>query len=372
MVIYFIEMPSISAASIMFTSPAPSGSGKSWIKNNIIYPLLGGFAIYPTGDATTEAGIRQTLKGDALAIVHDEAESSSEVGKRTMQNKLLLARASSTDDGSSVMKGTQDGSAMHYALKSAFCFVSIGVPQLNKADDSRFSVVSILESDRIKNAKEQFANLKKYCALVDFEKLRSRFISMAPITNASSIIFQKVVYDILGNNRNADQLSSIFAGYWSLNSNDVVTEQQAYNIVSELDLSDYTQKQDSDMLDHNECLSNILGMIPKDSQLSIGEMIEDNTPQNSLILRRFGIAVLDEKQIWFANKCQNLEHLLKDTKFATTYKNELKRIEGYESSRRAVKVNGFNTKGYTIPLTALGTNTTSEVPENDFFAGFKY
>src|SRR3546814_10759108 len=51
-----------------------SGSGKSWLLDNVIRPLIGAIAVYCQSNST-EAGIRQTLATDARPVLFDEAES---------------------------------------------------------------------------------------------------------------------------------------------------------------------------------------------------------------------------------------------------------------------------------------------------------
>ena len=64
-----------------------AGTGKSAILDRFISPLLADMGV-PSGN-TTEAGLRQTLKSDALPIVFDEAESN-EKADQTRCNQFWL------------------------------------------------------------------------------------------------------------------------------------------------------------------------------------------------------------------------------------------------------------------------------------------
>ena len=76
-----------------------AGSGKSTVANKVVGKCLGKIAIWPVG-TTTEAGIRATLKSDALAVVFDESEEDEKNNKYSGQRReavLGLMRQASTE-----------------------------------------------------------------------------------------------------------------------------------------------------------------------------------------------------------------------------------------------------------------------------------
>jgi len=119
-----------------------AGSGKTWIMGNIIAPLLGRSAIFVQGN-TTEAGIRGQIGCDALPVMFDEAEAENNRAASRMEGVMELARQASSESGAGIIKGTQNGGSITYMVRSMFCFSSIGVAAVKKADTSRISVLSL-------------------------------------------------------------------------------------------------------------------------------------------------------------------------------------------------------------------------------------
>ena len=81
-----------------------AGTGKTTILKHFIRPLLGGIFQAATG-GTTEAGLRGTLKSDAIPVVFDEFEQNEQRDKQIVQNVLSLARIASSEGGK-IYKGT--------------------------------------------------------------------------------------------------------------------------------------------------------------------------------------------------------------------------------------------------------------------------
>ena len=100
-----------------------AGTGKTWILGAIVKPLLNTIALFVQG-STTEPGLRQALKTDALPVAFDEAEGGdTRNDQERMQSVLNLMRAASAEDGGNMIKGGQGGSgAISYQTRSCFCF----------------------------------------------------------------------------------------------------------------------------------------------------------------------------------------------------------------------------------------------------------
>ena len=108
-------------------------------------PLLGGICQSATG-GTTEAGLRGTLKSDAIPVVFDEFEQNEARDKQTVQNVLSLARIASSEGGK-IYKGTTSGGANSFEIRSMFCVSSINVNLIQKADIDRFCVLGLMRDD---------------------------------------------------------------------------------------------------------------------------------------------------------------------------------------------------------------------------------
>jgi putative DNA primase/helicase len=119
-----------------------AGGGKSWVMANIIRPMLADLALSVQGK-TTEAGLRGMLRLDARPVVFDEAETQNEADRARMQQVLDLARAASSEDGAEVVKGTREGGAVRYRIRSCFAFSSINLGVTQAADESRIITLTL-------------------------------------------------------------------------------------------------------------------------------------------------------------------------------------------------------------------------------------
>ena len=233
-----------------------SGSGKSWITGNIIFPLAGKSAIYVKGN-TSEAGIRGRIGCDALPVLFDEAEAENQRSIPRMEGVMELARQSSSEDGGGIVKGTQNGGSITYMVRSMFCFASIGVAAVKKADTSRISVLSL----RKDNNPAQFEAVKAlwratvasqaYCS-----RFRARAVRNAITTRANAEIFSDAATAFTGDKRSADQVGTLLAGAFSLTSTKRISCNAAVAWLEKQDWSGF--KIDAIDSDENQCLAHLL------------------------------------------------------------------------------------------------------------------
>ena len=79
-----------------------------------IAPLLGDVQLAVVNN-TTEAGIRQALRSDALPVVFDEAESNEKSDQIRIQNILSLARVASSESHAKTIKGSSTGRGQSFS-----------------------------------------------------------------------------------------------------------------------------------------------------------------------------------------------------------------------------------------------------------------
>lgn len=116
----------------------PSGAGKSTL-HQILRGLMGPWAI-STEDAT-EAGLRQKLNQDTLAVLFDEFEPTE--SNRTVMDKVVkLARAASSGE-SGAIRGGADHKATSFVARSCFLFSSIQYQALEAQDRNRMAIVTL-------------------------------------------------------------------------------------------------------------------------------------------------------------------------------------------------------------------------------------
>lgn len=140
----------------------PTECGKSTIINEIVDPLLQCMGrIHREAHMTSEAALRQKLRGDALPVILDEADMVSPRAKANLKGLFDLARSAST--GGIISKGTTGGSAVDYQVRSMFMFASIVVGLSLEQDKNRVAVLQLQSPKLIDPTKrrEHWARLQR-------------------------------------------------------------------------------------------------------------------------------------------------------------------------------------------------------------------
>ncbi|HEX8400503.1 MAG TPA: hypothetical protein VF628_02240 [Allosphingosinicella sp.] len=115
----------------------PSGAGKTTLQR-LLRELMGDWGVF-TEDAT-EAGVRQLLDQDTLAVMFDEIEPDEGNGEVHMKI-VKLARLAYSGGGS--VRGSQDHKAKQFVAKSCFLFSSIHHHELPAQDRNRIAVLNL-------------------------------------------------------------------------------------------------------------------------------------------------------------------------------------------------------------------------------------
>jgi putative DNA primase/helicase len=331
---------------------ARAGSGKSFVVDKILHPILGNFSLHLAA-VTTEAGIRQKLKNDALAVLIDEFEGTDFNSQSRVQSILELARLSFSDDGAQIAKGGQAHKGVSYLVRSCFFMSSVGVNLYQHADETRVSVISLEKPYDLETETKEvhFDGLAKavaetltpeWCAA-----FRLRAIKNIPMIRKNSDIFERVVASKLGTRRSGDQVGALLAGAFSLCSDKIITEEVARQWIDQQDWSD--QIAVAEKSDERNCLSVILESTVKrpgrNDEVSIAELLqelEDFTDANLRYteteeyrcLIRNGIRFdRDEKIIWIADSQLCLKRILKNSAWEKSWARQLLRIEGAVTKR---------------------------------------
>ena len=122
-----------------------SGTGKSEIVSLIITPLAVPFLF--SGGFSTEAGIRQDVGIDAVAIVVDESDGDTPKKQQNINGVFSLMRQSTSDDAPKVAKGTIDGKGLSFTMRSMFIFAAIDPVVKSIADDNRIFAINLKSKD---------------------------------------------------------------------------------------------------------------------------------------------------------------------------------------------------------------------------------
>ncbi len=330
----------------------PSGSGKSWTVANIIQPLSGPTAINVQGN-TSEAGIRQMLGSDSLPVVFDEAESEDKASQKRFDGVLELARQASTETGAGIVKGSANGGAVTYLIRSMFLFASIGVAAVKKADVSRVTVLP-LRKNTGPFAQQEFDAIKRVwretIGSPGFtSRFRSRSLRFAKVIRANAETFSTVAVEFTGDKRSADQIGTLLAGAFCLTSPREITREAAREWMSKQDWTGFRSEEIDN--DENQCLAHLFGAHLRFEQnghastMSVSEVVEEikGIPANAVLegevnkrdalkktLVRHGLRFHDGR-LYVANRHQLLERIFTDTAWAgAKWRQQIERVTGSE------------------------------------------
>jgi putative DNA primase/helicase len=352
-----------------------AGTGKTTVLKSFMRPLMGGVLQSATG-GTTEAGLRGTLKSDAIPVVFDEFEQNEAKDKQIVQNVLALARIASSEGGK-IYKGTPGGGTNAFEIRSMFCVSSINVSLIQKADIDRFCVLGLRKGHFDENE------------WLDFER---KILSVSTVENGRALIARtlgnlptivknaKVLAQALGRKfgqRFGDQHGTLLAGAWSLEAGGgcELDLEQAQQWIDQMDWN-HQQADDSDA-DEIKCRDTMLQQIVRFGgglDASLGEMVKAVAKQQPIgrtvsdelvpILGRYGMKVFrvgdklpdgdiaDCCQLAVANNNAQLDHLLKATPWSNgAHRSALRRITGAVAPAKPTHFAGVGSKRCTlVPL----------------------
>jgi hypothetical protein len=263
-------------------------SGKTWVLINIVVPILKGFAIKLAG-GTTEAFIRQQ-EGDNLAIIFDEAESKTPLGKARMDGVFELMRTSSNDSPFMVGKGSKDNRAVSYTIRSMFLFSSISYAPSGSADRSRITTINIKPKDtktmaEIAKKTQRFKELNIMVDALKLEEKGLKYVARAiynfRLINYNKAVMIQAIDKLTGQRRLADQYGSLLAGAYTMlyESELDLDVAEAWILNTGIHIQDHEQVvTESDEFDILQVLLQYEIFIPRDhgstERLTIGQCLE--------------------------------------------------------------------------------------------------
>lgn len=354
-----------------------AGTGKTTVLKTFMRPLMGGVLQSATG-GTTEAGLRGTLKSDAIPVVFDEFEQNEVKDKQMVQNVLALARIASSEGGK-IYKGTPGGGTNAFEIRSMFCVSSINVSLIQKADIDRFCVLALRKGHFDENEWLDFEReILSISTIENGKALIARTLSSLPtiVKNA------KTLAHALGRKfgqRFGDQHGTLLAGAWSLEADGgcELTLEQAQQWIDQMDWEN--QQHDAGDADELKCRDTILQQIVRYGgglDASLGEMVKavakgqflGKTTWHELvpILGRYGVKVFpggerlpdgeyaDCCQLAIANSNAQLDQLLRATPWSNgAHRSSLRRITGANAPKAPTHFAGVGSKRCTlVPLSA--------------------
>jgi hypothetical protein len=193
-------------ASILTRRPhiwitAKKGTGKSFLIENIIEPLLGSFLIKSEGK-TTEAAIRQATGRDCRPVIIDEFGINSKFDIATIENVLGLAR--SAYGGYEILKGTPSQEVIHFRTKMMFCFAFTETYLSNAANASRIVIIRLKQS------------VGKMGAIPPAVGLRKMMFDRLPELIQNCELARDFIISLGFEERTGDTYGPLFAGFWMI------------------------------------------------------------------------------------------------------------------------------------------------------------
>lgn len=351
---------------------AAAGSGKSAILDRYVTPLLGDMGLIVAGN-TTEPGIRQALRADALPVVFDEAESNERTDQQRMQAILGLARVASSESKAHTLKGTPEGDTQRFTIRSMFLMASIATSLKQGADRSRFAQLTLRNPSELPKEQRHAhwqaldRDLDRHISEVIGRRLHARTVSLIPTIRTSIQVFTRVAAERFDSQRLGDQYGTLLAGAWSLQSSQVATDQQAQALIDQNDWEPYSQA--VEVPDERRCIQRILQhqiRVEADKAVltrSIGELVDlalhrehDGSIEAShaqAVLGRNGIKV-EPGAVLISNNAEAIGAFLRDTPWSNCWPTVLTRLPGATKTGPIYfKGAGANSRAVKVPLEAV-------------------
>ena len=351
---------------------AAAGSGKSAILDRYVTPLIGDMGLIVAGN-TTEPGIRQALRADALPVVFDEAETNERTDQQRMQAILGLARVASSESKAHTLKGSPEGDTQRYTIRSMFLMSSIATSLKQGADRSRFAQLTlrshhdIPKAERLAHWQELDRDLDRHISDEIGRRLQARTISLIPTIRASIRVFTRVAAERFDSQRLGDQYGTLLAGAWSLMSSEIVTDDQAAQLIDSNSWEPYTQA--TELPDERRCIQRILQhQIRVEGERtvtrSVGELVEIalhrqlsdmhvTTELAEATLGRNGIRA-EPGTVLISNNAEAIAAILRDTPWSNCWPTVLTRLPGATKAGSVYfKGAGATSRAVRIPLDAI-------------------
>ena len=344
------------------------GCGKSTVLTYFVYGLIRNSGIYSQG-ASTEPGLRQILKADALPVMLDEAEQAEEGDKRRMQNIISMIRQSSSDSEARTFKGTIHGDALRFHIRSMFCLASIQVGMKNQADIERLTVLVLRGKANKEGSEESVKEWKRiedtmYATIERDDTISTRLlrrsVDLLPVIKQNIEVFTAVGAEKFGTQREGDQYGTLLAGAWALVNQTPATKADAQQLINSYDWSEHRDKADTD--DSMQALSALTEAhirVQGGAEVTVYELICASCDVGSskipkiaadAALLRFGMRIKDSYLI-ISNVSHELKRLVEGTTYEADLRGMLLRVAGADrNNNQPMKFNGVLAKCIRVPV----------------------
>lgn len=358
-----------------------AGSGKSTALNRFVHHLMNGVDVYANGNST-EAGIRQRLRGDARPVLFDESESNTEKEGMRIQQVLAMVRQASTESPAETLKGTAGGDAMSFLIRSMFCLASIQVGIKYQADVERMTVLALQPKHTDPDPAESWKRIDNALHVMQRDetlpgRLMRRSLELLPITRKNIEIFSEAAAIRFGSQRDGDQYGTLLAGAWSLVSRELATLDAALAMIDAYDWSEHRENNETDESDR--ALATLMGAMVRvagSAEVTVNELIRvaknyavDGVGIQQIgaeaLLQRHGMRIEGERLV-LSNSSAELRRLVQGTPFEADLRGVLLRVRGADRcNNKSYKFSGVPSKAISIPLEGLLDDDHTPAPADD-------
>lgn len=350
-----------------------AGCGKSTVLNSFVHPLMAGHDVFAQG-SSSEAGIRQTLKADALPVLFDESEQNDDRERSRVQGVLALIRQASTESQALTLKGTAGGASMAFHIRSMFALASIQVGIQHQADVERMAVLSLRPKHDDPDAAETWNMIK--AGLRDLAKdvtlplrLLRRSLDLLPVTLQNITVFGDAATNIFGSVRDGDQYGTLMAGAWSLLSDRVATPEEALEMIQRYDWSEHRDQADTD--ESERALAALLEShirMQGGAEVTVYELVRSacgfvnpgldvKDVAADAVLQRYGMRIQRREgipRLMLANGSLELKRMMSGSPFAADLRGMLLRLpDADRGDNRPARFNGSLSKWISVPLAGV-------------------
>lgn len=335
----------------------PARSGKTTI-HTVASIVLSPLVISADGQST-EAGIRQTLGPDSLPIMLDEFEADQ--NGATLRNILRLARSASSAD-TPVLKGTPEGKAMSFSLRTTFLFSAINPRGMSPADQSRISMFELLMHENSREVAKRIAEDEAY-----FRTTGSAWCShMIGLSHLVQPAADAIDMHLTGDRRHRQNMSILIgAGFVGLNGR-VPTDEEAQGLAANYAPAIERHALEVERDDAQECLDHLLSHIVNDYPLGHWLACARNEQQRrgndfvaaERIVASYGMRVNadgDAVGLYIANGAPAMEEVFRGTPWAQrAWQRAIRKLDGAFTSPNPVQFKVLGKKrAIGLPLTYI-------------------
>lgn len=348
----------------------PPNCGKSTIHStasNLLQPL----GLSADGQSS-EAGIRQMIKADSRPVIIDEFESDQ--GRSHIAGVIRLARSASSAE-SPVLRGTPEGKAMQFALRTCFFFAAVNPSGMSPADATRILLFEMLAHDSNPETAALIADDEAFFADRGPEWC-GYMAGVARLIPPAIGAFSRALPGI--DSRHRKNVATLFAGAFVALERSVPTAEQAEAMAQRYKASIDLHAEAFERDDAAECLQQLFAHPVEKQTLGFwlaaaeaeksGELPDLPTLQDGArrIPRNYEIVVRggDEPGFFIRHGSPPVEAIFRDTKWGSrAWEKALRKIEGYFAPSSPIHFASAKAKSRAIglPLDLLPSIDFSEL-----------